>query len=215
MTSHRDASRVAAKGYWKWKSLYFYTRSKIGSDPAYRRVAELLATSSLPLLDIGCGAGQLAAYLRACGHKAPILGLDVDRAKIRIAQEVVSGCEFSVGNAMTLPPHQGDVVMLDVLHYFGPEDRKALIQNLAARIAPNGMGILRVTLKDKSWRYAATRLEEWFVGASGWIPFRSVGFPDRHELERLASQTGMEATMIPMWGRTPFNSYLMTLKPVT
>jgi trans-aconitate methyltransferase len=215
MTPHRDAIKTAAKGYWKWKSLYFYTRSKIGSDPAYRRVAELLGSSSLPLLDIGCGAGQLAAYLRACGHKAPIRGLDVDRAKIRIAQEVVSDCDFAAGDAMALPPHLGDVVMLDVLHYFGPEDRKALIQNLAARIAPDGTGILRVTLKDKSWRYAATCLEEWFVGASGWIPFRSVGFPERHELEQLAAQTGMEATLIPMWGRTPFNSYLMTLKPVT
>ncbi len=212
MKNHAVARKAAASSYWKHKSLYFYTRSKIGLDPAYRWVADSLVSSPRPLLDIGCGAGQLAAYLRASGHKAPILGIDVDAAKIRIAQEVVTRCDFEVGDALALPAHLGDLVMLDVLHYFGPENRKTLIQNLATRISSDGIGILRVTLKDESWRYKITCLEEWFVGASGWIPFRSVGFPERKELDRLAAETGMVAEIFPMWGITPFNSYLMTLK---
>ena len=212
MTNHQAARKAAASRYSKWKSLYFYTKSKIGLDPAYRWVAATLVSSPRPLLDIGCGAGQLAAYLRASGHKAPILGLDVDEPKIRIAQEAVPDCEFAVEDALALPAHLGDVVMLDVLHYFAPENRKKLFENLAMRIAPDGIGILRMTLKDNSWRYQATCLEEWFVGASGWIPFRSVGFPDREELDHLAAESGMQATMFPMWGITPFNSYLMTLK---
>ncbi|MEX1117215.1 MAG: class I SAM-dependent methyltransferase [Terrimicrobiaceae bacterium] len=211
MTTHQAARKAAASRYWKWKSLYFYTRSKIAWDPAYRWVAEALVSSPRPLLDIGCGAGQLAAYLRACGHHAPISGMDVDETKILIAQEAVPGCDFAVGDAMALPAHHGDVVMLDVLHYFDPTNRQKLFENLARRIAPDGLGILRVTLKDPSWRYRVTCLEEWFVGASGWIPFRSVGFPDREELDRLAAASGMQARVFPMWGITPFNSYLMTL----
>ncbi len=212
MIRHQAARKAAAKRYWKWKSLYFYTRSKIGLDPAYLWVAETLVSSPRPLLDIGCGAGQLAAYLRASGHKAPVLGLDVDETKIRIAQAAVPECEFDVGDALDLPAHLGDVVMLDVLHYFAPENRKKLFQSLATRIASDGIGILRVTLKDESWRYKATCLEEWFVGASGWIPFRSVGFPERSELDLLAAESGLQTSVVPMWGFTPFNSYLMTLK---
>jgi hypothetical protein len=118
MTNFHEARRVAAGHFPKTNSLYYYTHGKIALDPVYPWVAKALAYSKLPLLDVGCGAGQLAAFLRACGHSAPILGVDVDANKIAQASAAIPTCTFQVGDARELPVHCGDVVMLDVLHYF-------------------------------------------------------------------------------------------------
>ena len=83
--------REAAARYKPWPNLYFYAMGKIALDPAYPAVVSLLRDSQRPLLDLGCGMGLLAAYLRANGHRAPILGFDVDEEKIGVAQRVLSG----------------------------------------------------------------------------------------------------------------------------
>jgi hypothetical protein len=95
---------------------------------------------------------------------------------------------------------------------FDEPRRAAVIVSIGSRLAPGGRGILRLTLKDSSWRFAVTRFEEWFVRVSGWIPFRSVGFPSREEIESAARAAGLLARISPMWGMTPFNSYLVELE---
>ena len=83
--------REAAARYRPWPNLYYYAIGKIALDPAYPVVASILRESQRPLLDLGCGMGLLAAYLRANGHRAPILGWDVDQRKIDVAQQVLAG----------------------------------------------------------------------------------------------------------------------------
>ena len=57
--------------------------SKLRRDPVYPAAYELFRGSDEPILDIGCGLGLLAFYLRERGCRQPILGLDVDARKIR------------------------------------------------------------------------------------------------------------------------------------
>lgn len=205
--------REAAARFRRWKNLYYYAHGKMLLDPAYPWIAEELKNSRHPLLDIGCGAGHLTAFLRAAGHAAPITGVDVDVNKIAVAREVLPDCEFLAADARELPAHSGDVVMLDVLHYFEPEVRHQLLAAIANRLGDSGTCHLRVTIRDGSWRFRVTRMEEWFVKASGWIPFASIGFPTRDELEESAAAAGLRFDIRPMWGWTPFNSYLATLTP--
>ncbi|GAB4172562.1 MAG: class I SAM-dependent methyltransferase [Terrimicrobiaceae bacterium] len=191
-----------------------YAFGKCLLDPVYPFLARKLLTSGLPLLDIGCGAGVLAALLRVSGHRAAITGIDPDREKIAVANRVFGGlgCEFHVGDAEALPQHSGDVVMLDVIHYVAPEERQMVIADIGSRLAPGGTLYLRTTLRDESLRYRITRLEEWFVRASGWIPFVSAPFPSFSEIEEAADRAGLAIDCRPMWGRTPFNSHLLTMR---
>ena len=85
--------RQAAGLYKRWPRLYYYAIGKITLDPAYPAVAKALGKSTLPLLDLGCGMGLLAAYLRASGHCAPLVGWDLDEEKIEIAKAVLSGSQ--------------------------------------------------------------------------------------------------------------------------
>ena len=206
--------RQAAGHYKRWPKLYYYAIGKIALDPAYPAVAETLGNSTLPLLDLGCGMGLLAAYLRASGHRAPIVGWDVDEKKIEVAKTVLSegGESFRAGDAINFSEHYGDVVMLDVLHYFNDRDQQRVLRKIAASIAPQGVALIRLALNEPSWRFAATKAEEWFVHFTRWIPMQGANFPSRDDVSLPLAKEGLEVEVRPMWGWTPFNSYMFTIR---
>jgi trans-aconitate methyltransferase len=210
------ASRqAAALRYRPWSNLYYYAHGKIALDPAYPLVARTLKESNRPLLDIGCGMGLLAAYLRAHEHCAPIIGMDVDGEKVNLANDILGqeNARFYAGDALTtFPEHSGDVVMLDVLHYFSDEQQQQLLEKMAASVAPGGVVLIRVTLNEPTLRFALTRLEEWFVKFSRWIPVTGSNFPTRDEVAAPFRRAGLEEDIRPMWGMTPFNSYLFSYR---
>ncbi len=200
--------------YRVWPWYYFYALGKICLDPAYGTVLETLRNSPRPLLDIGCGMGLLATYLRENGYQSPITGLDLDSGKIALAKRAFqsrSG-EFLVGEALELPDHSGDVVMLDVLHYLDDASQLKLLQKVADRIAPGGVALIRVGLNEPNLRFACTQLEEWFVKFCRWIPTSGWNFPFRDEIMVSFDETQFEGVVHPMWGYTPFNSYLFIFR---
>ncbi|HEY5812728.1 MAG TPA: class I SAM-dependent methyltransferase [Terrimicrobiaceae bacterium] len=204
----------AAARYRQWPNLYYYARGKIALDPVYPFLARALRDSTHHLLDLGCGMGLLEAFLRANGYRAPVLGFDIDEKKIAIAQKVFADdqARFCTADAINFPNHSGDVVMLDVLHYFSNEDQVRLLQKIAASIAPEGVAFIRLALNEPTWRFAATKLEEWFVHFSRWIPLQGWNFPTREEVVQPFRKQGLRCNISPMWGVTPFNSYLFTVR---
>ena len=66
-----------------------YTRSKLRTDPLYEGVFAILEARHQPLLDVGCGMGILAMYLRERGWLLPILGVDYDERKIQDGQKML------------------------------------------------------------------------------------------------------------------------------
>lgn len=206
--------RQAADRYRRWKNLYYYSLGKAALDPAYPAVAALFRGSSRPLLDLGCGMGLLTAYLRASGHAAHVIGIELDAEKVDVAREVLgeADAEFHPGDAFSFPPHQGDVVMLDVIHYFDDAQQQALLVRIAESLAPGGIAAIRFTLNERHWRFALTRAEEWFVHRSGWIPTTGHNFPTADEMTRPFTVAGCDVTLEPMWGCTPFNSYLLVAR---
>ena len=209
--AERTADRFRASRF-----LYGYAKGKATWDPSYPAVADILKNSALPLLDIGCGVGLLAAYLRESGCQQPILGIEPDAAKIRIAiQQVAIGyplLEFRVGDARDLPEFSGDVVMLDVLHYMDADSQRSVLEGISTRISPGGRAMIRTTFRDGSWRYYATLIEEVVVRVSGWIRGGGCHFPTRDEVTAPFRGPEWQVFVKPMWGRTPFNSHLVEVQ---
>lgn len=209
------AALRAAERFRRSRFLQGYCKGKATWDPAYPAVAELLRNSPHPLLDIGCGVGLLAAYLRESGCAQRILGIEPDAAKVQIATEQVAsgypGLEFQIGDARTLPGFSGDIVMLDVLHYMPADVQRSVVEQIAARICPGGRALIRTTFRDSSWRYYATLLEEGFVRVSGWIRCGVCHFPTRDEVTAPFHGPEWKVAVSPMWGRTPFNSHMLEI----
>ncbi len=186
-----------------------YARAKLARDPVYAAVAERLP-ADLPLLDIGCGVGLLALSLRQRGFTAPILGVDHDAKKIgaamKAAENAIRDARFIAGDAREPIAFQGSVALLDVLHYFSDEEQLRLLRNAAACVAPGGVVIIRDAIRDGSWRYRATYIEETFARSIGWLRGERLNFPTRDSI--LSTFEGFRCEVVPMWGRTPFNNYL-------
>src|SRR2546423_4066855 len=88
---HQNAcARVAHQFRSPW--LRHYVRNKLRSDRIYAAAYDLLGRSAEPILDIGCGMGLLAFYLRERAGRQPILGLDVDARKIAYGAAIAAGC---------------------------------------------------------------------------------------------------------------------------
>ena len=195
-----------------------YVRGKLVSDPVYAASSAVLAGSTLPLLDIGCGIGLLGQYLHMQGHRAPYLGLDRDARKIAAGQRaaqragLATAVDLRCADALDLPPTRGDVALLDVLHYLSASGQLALLRQAARHLAPRGHLIIRNVLREGSWRFHATRVEEFLLQASGWIPGGAQHYPDAGELRKTLEAAGLQVRIQALRGCTPFNSYLIVAR---
>jgi 2-polyprenyl-3-methyl-5-hydroxy-6-metoxy-1,4-benzoquinol methylase len=192
-----------------------HVRWKLCVDPAYAATAAAIAGTPLPLLDIGCGLGLLGQYLNAGGNVQPYVGLDHDRRKILAGQHAVhrggldAVMELQHAEADELPAVRGHVVLLDVLHYLGAGRQRSLLKAATEHLAPDGCLVIRSVLREPNWRFHATRVEEFFLRTSGWIPGGAQHYPTAAELRRPLEDAGLEVGIKSLRGRTPYNSYLI------
>jgi len=185
------------------RALRSYVHWKVKTDPVYAAVYERLRGTNDPVVDVGCGAGVLAAYLRARGFEAPVIGVDHDPRKIEIARGLgLHDATFSIGDAGAIDL-RGTVVMLDLLHYFDDDAQVSLLRRAAAA---SNLVILRDAVRDGSWRYRATYAQETFARVIRWLKAERLNFPTRETI--VAAFAGFDAEIVPLWGRTPFNNYL-------
>ena len=209
MTTDDLAGRIAAR--YPTRFLRIYVRSKIRADPVYAAVFERIGEGSEPLLDIGCGIGILALYLRARGFRAPIRGVDNDHRKVAIARSVMpEATTFSVADARAAIDSAGTIVLLDLLHYFREEEQAHILAS-AARSATTV--IIRDAIRDGSWRYRLTYLQEMFARVTRWLRAERLHFPTRDDVMRPFDD--FDAEVAPLYGRTPFNNYLFVFRRST
>jgi SAM-dependent methyltransferase len=74
--------------------------------------------ASMPIADIGCGPGHVAAWLSA--HSAPALGIDLSPGMIEVARRLHPGIEYRVGDFCDLPAADGEfagvVALYSIIH---------------------------------------------------------------------------------------------------
>jgi SAM-dependent methyltransferase len=188
-----------------------YARVKTATDPAYEAVFDVLRDSQEPLFDVGCGIGALAFYLRERGFRGPIVGIDHDRRKIEVARNAAGTEEnlsFGVADARTATVPRGNVVLLDLLHYFTDEEQSIILQTAAATAQ---MVIIRDGIRDGTLRYHLTYAQEALSRAGGWLKADRLNFPTRQAIEQPFAGT-FRAEVRRMFGRTPFNNYLFVFR---
>ncbi|MGC1548327.1 MAG: class I SAM-dependent methyltransferase [Rhodanobacter sp.] len=195
-----------------------YVRWKLAVDPAYAATSNLLSDQPMPLLDIGCGMGLLGHYLHACGTLSEYIGIDHDPRKIAAGRQALqhgkldSLMQLHQADIADLPPLQGHVVLLDILHYLPASRQTPLLQNAASHLAPDGQLIIRNVLREPNWRFHMTRVEEYFLRISGWMRIGAQHYPSADEIRAPLEASGLMVEIQPLHGRTPYNSYLIVAK---
>ncbi|MBP7951150.1 MAG: class I SAM-dependent methyltransferase [Verrucomicrobiales bacterium] len=203
--------RIARHFGRRWN--YHYTGAKLRSDPVYAAMAARLKGTEAPLLDLGCGLGIFAFYLREAGFRPPIVGVDFDASKIGEAARIASGhysdLQFSVMDlSEEFPRHCGSVSCIDILLYFPPERQRELLLAAAGAVAPGGLLLIRSGLRDRSLRFRITWMCDCFARLIRWMKSPPICVPEADEVVSLLRGVGLEGTFTPLWGRTPFNNHL-------
>lgn len=135
-----------------------------------------------PILDVGCGSGDLAIYLAKLGHR--VVGIDFVEAAIADARqkrrslpaEVASLLQFEVGDALrpSLRGQQfGTVVDSGFLHLFDADQSDSYIDELAMTLLPRGRYYLHEFAMEFPQpnlprQVSAEELRERFTEDKGW-----------------------------------------------
>jgi 2-polyprenyl-3-methyl-5-hydroxy-6-metoxy-1,4-benzoquinol methylase len=216
VAEHESAcARVAAKFSQRW--LRNYVRSKLRRDPIYPTAYELLRSSAAPILDVGCGVGLLAFYLRERACRQRVLGLDVDARKIRFGAKIAADHYRDVeirfqDVGKTIPDFSGNVALFDVLHYLPEPEQHTLLSRLAGCVAPGGLLIIRDCPRERRLRYWMTWLAEKFAQAISWNVNGALHFPSRHSIDTVFGAAEFERESRPLWGASPFNNHIFIFR---
>jgi SAM-dependent methyltransferase len=100
-----------------------------------------------PILDIGCGSGDLAIYLAQLGYQ--VVGIDFVESAIQSAQEKVGSLPHEIAQLLSfqvadaLKPSRlqqmfGAVVDSGFYHLFDPDQCEQLVDEIASILLPNG-----------------------------------------------------------------------------
>jgi len=197
-----------------------YVKSKLRTDPLYDGVFEELKGETLPLLDIGCGVGLLAFYLRERGLDFPVLGTDYDSRKIDEAAGLAkdhygedASLDFREADAREgIPDFTGNVTILDILQFFTPEEQHQLLTNAANSVAPGGKLVIRATLRKKGWRFRVTQATDFLAKATFWMKAAPTHYPTEESIFESLTKAGLEGECRPLWGKMPFSNYLLSFR---
>jgi SAM-dependent methyltransferase len=106
----------------------------------------LPAPRDTPLLEVGCGAGNLLAALQQAGY-SNVSGIDSEPDLIEHARNVVEA-EVSEGSWLSYfqgtGASYGSVIALDVIEHLSPETVEATLRATRSRLRPDGRLILRL-----------------------------------------------------------------------
>lgn len=214
--THRRRAAIARR--FVTRSQRAYVSFKLLMDPVYTAAALELDESALPLIDIGCGMSLLAHYLHDRRQLPRYLGFDHDARKLDAGRAAAlrgglpDTLELHCRSAAALEGVQGNVALLDVLHYLPREQQARVLAVAAARVAPGGQLIMRNVVREKNWRFHATVMEEHVLRVSGWMRVGAQHYPTEAEIRAPLEAAGLVVSMRPLRGRTPFNSFLITAR---
>ena len=161
-----------------------------------------------PILDVGCGSGDLAISLAQLGHR--VIGVDFVEAAIAQARrkaaslppEVRHLLDFRVGDALKpslLGQKFGAVVDSGFYHLFEPDQCDRFIDDLAGALLPGGRYYLlafdiEFSMDNAPRQISADELRARFTPERGWhiLALRSAEFFNRVALPVPATSACIE-----------------------
>ena len=187
---------------------------KIRMDPMFQELDALVPEQAL-VLDLGCGYGIQANWLALGSEKRRILGVDLDENKLAVARRACIDphrIHFETGNINTWPGQIGNVVlMLDVMHYWQPEQQQQLLLRARALLQPGGLLLIREGIAGETGKHdRQVRFWERFAVAIGHNKKGNAWhYPSLPELDSQLKLAGFSAPRVCNKGQRGANRLIL------
>lgn len=173
--------------------------------------------ASGPVLDYGCGVGQLSLIVSLMNPGSEVCGYDLSYERIASARKAAQGLSNVVftSEKTGVPDRKWNAVFFfDSLHYMSPEEQDETVLRCAADTAPDGVLLIRDVNKEAGVKYAFTRLHESVMVASGLTPTseRAVYMRSMAEFATLLEGVGFEASIFAPPPLHPYADYLLVAR---
>ncbi len=205
-----------------------FARGKLRSDPVFRALLERgLLLGRGDILDLGCGQGLLAAWLKAallCYESgswpqgwppAPrprsmrgieLMLRDVERARAALGPE----CDISQGDIRSAEFGTTDaVVILDVLHYITRKEQQQVLRRVRAALPAHGLLLLRICDAEGGFRFRYSQLIDKLVLLLRGQPTVATHCRSVRQWDELLRECGFEVQATPMSHGTRFANVLL------
>lgn len=152
-----------------------------GPQPAMSELIERYPPAG-PILDVGCGSGDLAIFMAQLGHQ--VIGIDfvetaIHRARQKASSlppETASYLDFQVANALKpslLQRQFGSVVDSGFYHLFDPDECGQFVDELAQVLLPGGRYYLHAfaiefSIPNLPRQVSAEEIQARFTVDRGW-----------------------------------------------
>ncbi|MEO0493741.1 MAG: bifunctional glycosyltransferase/class I SAM-dependent methyltransferase, partial [Actinomycetota bacterium] len=162
---------------------------KTSPHSSHGRIARLVgADTDRPVLDVGCGSGELAAVLRASGHT--VVGVDQrepDGAAMRmdrfVAADLGDGLPDEVGSGF------GTVIAADVIEHLA--DPTTLMRDLGGATGSDGSVIISVPNFGHWYPRLRVAFGRWDYDERGILDRTHLRFFNRRTFLRAAAEAGL------------------------
>lgn len=211
---------------------YGFARGKLAGDPVF---AAILRYGLLPegarILDLGCGQGLLAAWLRAARQShaagdwpaawppAPRImtytGIDLGPREVAWARIALGAtAELRVGDVRFEPfPPADAVIVLDLLHYLEPPAQVELLRRVRARLEPGGLLLLRIGDAAAGWRQRYSNAVDRVIAALRGRGLCRLYDRPRADWEALLNALGYRFETVPLRASRAFAHCLFRAWP--
>ncbi|MGH7120630.1 MAG: trans-aconitate 2-methyltransferase [Acetobacteraceae bacterium] len=126
---------------------------RFGSErirPALDLLARIPLAAPAQVIDLGCGAGNVTAMLKARWPEADILGVDASESMLASARQALPGCRFELADiARFEPARRPDLIYSNAaLHWLA--DHRKLFPRLVSELAPGGFLAVQMPAMDQA-----------------------------------------------------------------
>ena len=184
-------------------------------DAPFLEVEKLIPTDGT-IVDLGCGEGIFTNFLAICSNKRRIIGIELNKERIKKANLGFKNIKFLEGDATKITYPQADViVMFHLMHHLNSYvDQEILLKKCVSRLKSNGKLIVVEIDKNFSIKYLITWFTDHFLVP--WVFnhrfYDPIFFRKKNDWQLLLNKLGLTCQVLNADKNKPFSHIIFVCK---
>lgn len=168
------------------------------------------------ITELGCGDGILSNYIAICSNKRKVIGVDMDKKRIKVANRNVPNATFILGDIRKIKiPLSDTIVISHVLHHLSSHyEQEEVLRSCFQKLKGNGQVIILEIYVAKNVKYILGWIFDHFL-----VPiffenrlYSPIYYRNKKDWEKLLSSLGFKTTIHDVSAKKPISNIMIVGK---